>query len=309
MLSRQFSNLENFEIKSIKEFKSHVLGIDKVKFTPKSNHKFVSCSHDKSLKIWDVKMTDPVYNIENVHKEGIWDFDISSQNVIATISPDRFINLTDLKSRKQIESIEGDFLNGTSIHINQDRNQLLAGGQEGNLILIDIKSRKIIKKKPLKESIVHHIDVFDENWILSDSEGFIHLLDQNLNTIIKQKVSDTPIQSFALTDESIYLGNSEHKIIELFINQKDKLLDQKESFEGHVDEISSFQIDIKHKLLFTGSRDSSIFVWDMNKNSFKNNLVGHIDKVTSLDINPERSYLISSSWDQTCLLFKLNELI
>ena len=89
MLAKQFSNLENNEIKYESMYKGHKQGVEKVEFFKETPQKFVSCSHDDSLKIWDLNSDKFLDSFDGIHKNGIWDFVINESNSsILSVSPD-----------------------------------------------------------------------------------------------------------------------------------------------------------------------------------------------------------------------------
>ena len=49
----------------------------------------MSCSHDDSLKIWDINSEKCLNSFDKIHENGIWDFVIDeSNNSILSVSPD-----------------------------------------------------------------------------------------------------------------------------------------------------------------------------------------------------------------------------
>merc|ERR1712129_656186 len=88
-------------------FKTHKSTVWKVRFDPMNGHRFVSCSDDLSIVIWQKMKTDnemlddmaftEQQCLENVHDEAIycvdWMHDEDGMNVIASCSGDNCINL------------------------------------------------------------------------------------------------------------------------------------------------------------------------------------------------------------------------
>ena len=302
MLSRQFSNLKNVEIKYKNQYKDHDLGIEKILFLKDSNN-FITSSHDKTIKLWSLDKKKPLATINNIHKEGIWDFDYyKKKGIIISVSPDSNIQMTELKSKKVIKTIKTDMMKGYTIKISEDEKYFLAGGQYGSIYLCNING-KTLKTKEFKNIIIYNIQNMKENWILSTSDGRLIFLDNNLEVIFEKKISDNEILTFGIFKNDIFVSTNNNNIEHFVIDLKNKKIESIKSCEGHADKITSFLIDEKNNFLFTGSNDGSIFAWDLEGFEYKHNLIGHLERISGMDLNDNN--LITASWDQTCLSFDL----
>jgi WD40 repeat protein len=296
--------LQNVEVKYLKRYKDHELGLEKIKFLGDSNN-FLTASHDKSLKLWNLDKLKPLTTFQNIHDEGIWDFDyFKKKGIIVSISPDHNIKLTELKSKKVIKTIQTDMSKGYTVCVSEEENLFLAGGQNGSVYLCDINGN-ILKKKEFPSQIIYSSKRYLNYWVLCNSEGEIIFLDNDLNILFKQIISQKEILSFTIFENFLFASTDHNNIQKFLINLDKKNLEEKENFKGHSDKITIFFVDAKNRLLFTGCNDGSIFVWDLNKNEFKHNLVGHLDRITSIDLNDK--FLITCSWDQTALYFNLDD--
>jgi WD40 repeat protein len=66
---------------------------------------------------------------------------------------------------------------------------------------------------------------------------------------------------------------------------------------------------ISKKLLFSGSHDNTIKVWDMDTNICIVSLEGHQGPISCLAISTRRNQLLSGSWDNTIRVWDLNTLL
>ncbi len=78
-------------------------------------------------------------------------------------------------------------------------------------------------------------------------------------------------------------------------------------FKGHADYVNTFCADDKKRFILSGSKDSMVFVWDIQQLIFKKMLIGHKDQISSLDIN-KSDIIASGSWDQTVLLHRVSDI-
>ncbi|OMJ85427.1 hypothetical protein SteCoe_13270 [Stentor coeruleus] len=72
---------------------------------------------------------------------------------------------------------------------------------------------------------------------------------------------------------------------------------------GHVDEVTSFLS--RNDILYTGSKDYTIRIWDLKEHKQLYMLEGHTSAVTCLILTANSKFLISSSWDSTIRIWNL----
>ncbi len=71
------------------------------------------------------------------------------------------------------------------------------------------------------------------------------------------------------------------------------------NFRGHVGPIYQIAWSSDSRLLVSGSRDSTLKVWDMKSRKLKMNLPGHLDEVFAVDWSPDGDRVASGSKDKT----------
>jgi len=74
--------------------------VDSVSVNPKNKNEFVTGSHDKSIKVWDVTKQTSVQTLLG-HKEGVWCVNYhNSGTQLVTASPEGIAKLWDIKAGK-----------------------------------------------------------------------------------------------------------------------------------------------------------------------------------------------------------------
>ena len=72
----------------------------------------------------------------------------------------------------------------------------------------------------------------------------------------------------------------------------------------HTEDLESVAFSPDGNTLAGGSRDGSIFLWDVHTETLKRKLIGHTLSVSSLVFSPDGSTLASTSYDSTVLLWE-----
>lgn len=178
------------------------------------------------------------------------------------------------------------------------------GGQDGDLVLFDLKMQKQVHSVPLQDRIVYKVKWFKNHWVACTDDGQIRVFNQDLELIFEQQIAQREIRTFDITSQGKVFLSPRDPNIQLFqLDLEAKKLVFIKELEGHADIVSSIQINESKNLLLSGSMDHSFFVWGLNSLSFKHNLIGHRDLISSSDSSTSGEWLITGSWDQTCCLF------
>jgi WD40 repeat protein len=115
--------------------------------------------------------------------------------------------------------------------------------------------------------------------------------------LLKKKNSLSNILEF---DENTF-KNNERECLRNSINEELLI----ELPNHHNSDLTCCLVSIKHKLIFTGSRDGCILVWSLEKIDKKtclqlHELNGHLAQITGLELDPSGKFLISTSSDGNC---------
>lgn len=300
MLNQHWQNTHNKELKSLHQFKGHTGSIETVRFNPFDQNKFYSGSHDHSIKLWDLSNGQNLQTL-NVHSSGVWCIDISSKDkLMASTSPDSNIVLTDMNSGQKVNTFKGNFTKGYWVQFSPDGNQLVASGMEGSIQLFDVKKGTLLKDYRIDDAIVYNTKFVNKNKIMScTSKGDILIFDDSLNLILRKHLTEYEIRTICTKNNKFYTSFYDNKVREYVLNSESSDVDYHNEFEAHADIINVLETAHNHDLLFTGSKDSALHIWDMNTNAFVNNLVGHTDQISDIKMQTNGNILISASWDQT----------
>ena len=270
--------------------------------------KFVSCSDDKTIKIWDIdnlgnyQCINTIVDNEEIicaaftpdgskiisysyYDTKIWDF--YSGNCINTIK----IICGSLRSRKTItfNSIENTIisaLNGIKIFN-------IENGQCFNTIF-DQRFILCLSFNPIKNIIVSY-----------GSDSFIKIRDYKTGNYLNEiKINNDTIIciSFSPDGNKIACGSLNNSMI-IFDSNSGICL---QTLEGHSKTVNCVVFSKDGSIIISGSDDSTIKIWNSVSGECIITLIGHNSKVNCITFNSEEDKIISCSDDSTIKIWDIN---
>ncbi len=254
---------------------------------------FATCSHDGSIKVWDM----------------------NKNKVIYVLRIDSTINF--MKTAGKSLTSDNAFLDSGKISIlslkwsPNEKNYLLSGDSSGNLRLWDICREKLLDSykfssclKEPKEIQILGIDWDKDNNIVSSGNENVNLFKmENGKLIFKSKFEASPATvlfqvKFNPCEPFTFYAGAFDGAIKVF-NEKSKknILELK----GHQKKVFGLCFNSeKNWILASSSDDFKIGIWDLAKNNKVNFLSGHTNNVRQLVwLKDNSNILISGSWDGT----------
>ena len=76
------------------------------------------------------------------------------------------------------------------------------------------------------------------------------------------------------------------------------------SFRGHVGPVYQVAWSSDSRLLVSGSKDSTLKVWDVHTKKLRVNLPGHADEVYAVDWSPDGARVVSGGKDKIVKIWK-----
>ena len=186
-----------------------------------------------------------------------------------------------------------------SICLIPERNLILLGLQNGEMVFVDTAKNEVIKRVQLhKKSIFEIVLMPDgEHVIASSEDGAISLWDlTRLDHIHFQKVSTKSVRTMVLdaSQKRIFVGSSDNSIREFDLG-----LTLKREWKAH--NLSVFRLLLQNDILYSTGRDAHISRWDLNEHPSKltASVPAHKYAINDLIFNQDRSLLFSGSMDKS----------
>ena len=225
------------------------------------NGKLVSCSRDKSIKIWTIYKTSYSldHSIEDAHGDWILKIISLSHDRMATCSKDRRIKIWNTNTPYECKKILKGHQNIVSSIIQlKDKEQLLSGSEDRTLRVWDLESYQCVliithmyyTKKSLLE-IDHYIVLACGNDIkLLNSSTF------QLEKAVEDKITGTVWSMIELRGGNVLFGTSEGKLC-LYDVKNNSIKIQADSIDGGVSSL----MNLDDSTFLSGSQVFSIKLW------------------------------------------------
>ncbi|CAI2374585.1 unnamed protein product [Moneuplotes crassus] len=310
------------QIEAFATLEGHTNSIDAVKVDPTGGKKFISGSHDRTIKIWDLNTLKCIKTTSEDSK-GIWCLDYSpSGKEILSSSGSGVCKIWDAKTGKATEKLSAHKGSTYWGAYSESGNLMVTGGFDKTIY---VWSRKKTSKPALKlignQSKVRCVGFFnDDKYILSTSQGGeITIFDAKTGDIVSQQIFFGEREE--LEGNISYCGRAMRKIgggcqfmtthqdcvaRSWEFSPDDKEFKQLDTFIGHSDTVRYVDFSPSESRCVTACEDHSLRVWDMESQKGEYLLAGHHDFASAADFVND-NILISSSWDQTLKIWKLNE--
>jgi len=173
-----------------------------------------------------------------------------------------------------------------TIQLNDNREQCICGTQNGNILILDLNKKKIVKHLQLNSGSIFDIEHFDDhNYIIACGNGSIIFLDKN-NFSVKSKipVSKSSVRCLKISDKYISAGCSDHSIYA--INKRSFKIDK--SLSEHDSSVFCLTFNNSGKLI-SGSRDAHLNLWS-NDFKMQKRIPAHNFTINSIALNPNPLY-------------------
>ncbi|KRX03874.1 WD40-repeat-containing domain [Pseudocohnilembus persalinus] len=244
---KQYQKVHNYEVTDLQIFKD--------------NSRFISCSADKNIFIWDTKTGNIIRKIQG-HSYKVNSICMNSdESVIVSGSFDTCVKIWDLKSRSNfpIQSIKVS-KDSISKVIVEDHN-ILISSIDGNVYNLDIRMG-LLSQDNFNSGIQNLAMSHDkQTYIASSLKSTIYLVDRNDGDIMQQYSGHKTSQYH--TAIQYYWGDqsgSEDGYLFLYDFTKGTILSK---IKNNNKSISTIAMCPDKKTFLTGSLDSKITYWDI----------------------------------------------
>jgi WD40 repeat protein len=190
-----------------------------------------------------------------------------------------------------------------AVAFSHDGNYLFSGGEDKQLIILNLKTLEVEKKISNNYYSPFCIEADESNDIYYGSGPDIKLIDFYNNKLALFEGNTTQIWSldYAPKSNKIVAGSFDYKVrVWDCASQKISLV-----LEGHKKGVLSAAFSPDEKFIATGSMDKTIKIWNAATGELIRTLDRHSDKIYDVKFHPSGKYLASCSNDKTIKLWDL----
>lgn len=188
----------------------------------------------------------------------------------------------------------------------EDLSYLAAGGSDGTVFIVDLKSNDIVHTYRKTEGSVYGLYYEPHSqllWILHAMGAFSVL---HLGTFEErgyQRIAENHLRSFEVDPETGYffIGSSDHHIY-CFDRQAAKII---RKWKAHDNSVFALKLHPAGKYLLSGGRDAYLNVWDLQHPELEaaQRIPAHNFTLNDIALSPNGDYLITASRDKTLKLW------
>lgn len=284
------------------------------------NQYIISCSNDKTIRIWDRKTSKQLKVIQG-HKGQITDVAISTDNKFLYsasgggnfFQKDNTIRIWDTYTGRQLNVLTSHNDIVRSIALSRDTKYIVSGSNDKTLKIWDATTGEEFCSITTEYGFIERVVISNDNkYIVYSSRNTLDSSNK-VNTTIK--VIDRKAWKLTNTIESsgicMYLAiSNSNDFVAFGCNNEIKVcyikLDNKtETLSGHDNLVSSLVITSDDKYIISGSTDKTIRVWDRETCEQVDMLLGHKGMVSSLAISSDDKFVVSGSTDNKVRIWTL----
>ncbi|CAM4543454.1 unnamed protein product [Lepidochelys kempii] len=278
--------------------------------------KILSCSYDRTMKLWDVEKGVPVQVFEEEHTAPISECSLTPDNKrVITSSYDKTVKAWDMETGKMLWTVDQEGL-VTSCNISCDGKYVVSGLDMENAICVTdaLNATTVAYVQDHHRSTITRCCFDPDNERVSSvsSDKTIKLWDiiAQSTTITVNEAHTNVISDCCFTIDGHYLCTASwDKTLKIWDIKTGEFryhgpicLNQ-----GHEGSVSSCVFSKDASLVVSGAYDKTIALWDAGAGYKKLALKGHGDWVMDVAISNNKKWILSSSKDATLRLWNIEK--
>ncbi|MBW2663182.1 MAG: TIR domain-containing protein [Deltaproteobacteria bacterium] len=272
--------------------------------------KVVSCSEDKTLKVWDLESGQCIFSLIG-HSNTVIGIAITPNGKkVVSGSEDQTLKVWDLESGQCIFNLMGHSKSVLGIAITPDGKKVVSGSEDQTLKVWDLESGQCLATLKGHSSRIGAWGVAitpdGRNIISGSHDGTIKVWDLVSGKCMATfKVDINQVFGVAVTpDGTKVVSGSGDKTLKVWDLESSQCL---ATFEGHTGFVYGVAVTPDGKKVVSGSEDQTLKVWDLESGQCLTTFEGHNGLVLGVAITPDGKRVVSSSNDNTVRVWELPE--
>lgn len=173
---------------------------------------------------------------------------------------------------------------------------ILTGSRDGTISVVEIQSKKLIKRLKVSDFPIYTIVSFANDWLIGDGSGKLSVMDGDFNLKFIFPLSEKSLRQIIHKNSKIYAAASDGSVYGLGLDLKVESM-----LFDHESSVFTVESDATGNV-FSGGRGATILVH--KNNLLVNKIQAHLLHIHQLTLSPDASLLASCSMDKTIKIWE-----
>ena len=286
-----------------------------VQFDPTGN--FFAFSDPHYLRIVNVQTGQIICTAEmncgqrqgnDMHSRAI-KFSPNGQFIAVAIAP-KSIGIYSIVKQAMIRTLDGHQRTVSTLLFTTDSKYLISGGGDGMIIMWDMTTFQIVKKKQYGEmdkDAPHNQDgaissivslASDQYFVVGFLNGVVNIYDPSFeHTIASFRAHNEHLLSLISTPKGEIVTTSSDKSIKIWVPTTGSAINRMTIENSHLDFVTCACCSYTNDIILTGSKDETIKAWNIGKGQQMFTAKAHTNTVLGMTHHPASNYFVSCSGD------------
>ena len=294
--------------KCIHTWKGHGNKVSAIKWFPKSAHLLLSCSVDKTIKIWEVYNERRCLRSYMGHKEAVRDISFNNDGTqFLSCGYDKYIKIWDTETGECLSR----FTNGKTPYCvkfnpKEDKQHLIVAGTSNKKIICwDTRTGEIAQQYDRHLGSVNTITFIDENrsFVSTSDDKSLRAWEWDIPVDFKYiadpSMHSMPAVTLSPNNKWLACQSMDNKIALFSVSDRLRYI-KKKTFTGHMVAGYACGLDFSPDLsyLVSGDADGKVYIWDWKTNKLCLKWKAHDDVCIDVLWHPhEASKVATAGWD------------